>query len=283
MEVTELEVLPEAAPRSEASQSSALANIASVEDIDAQLRRAEKMGEALDKIRTMAIKRTVPSDWISMGRNLYLEGDGALRIAPMIGLQLFNVRKQLNVVDGGVVRVTMRCDARSMLFGTRFDGLEKTRATDDDFLTQNGKKERADLEDVEAAAYKGLVARAVQLLCGLSGLTPEEARDRFGLGVEGTNKVNFKGGQSEAKASDAAGAADAIKDVHRILRKVFEGDDKAAADWLEAATVNKEKGWPGKRDPNKLTEKGAAFVLKKLREMELKYDADLAASEGGAE
>jgi hypothetical protein len=201
----------------------------------------------------------------------------------MIGLRLLNVRKNVNVVDGGVVRVTIRADANSTLFGTRFDGLEKTRASDDAFLTQNGRKERADLEDVEASAYKGLIARATQLLCGLSGLTPDEARDRFGLGAVGTGKVQFKGGQSEAKSNDAAGAADAIKDVHRILRKVFEGDDKAAADWLEAATVNKEKGWPGKRDPNKLTEAGAKFVLGKLKPLETKYDAELAASEGGAE
>jgi hypothetical protein len=179
METTELELVPEPAPYRETDPGSALANIASIEDIDAQLRRAEKMGEALDKIRSMAVKRTVPSDWILMGQTLYLEGDGALRIAPMIGLRLLNVRKNVNVVDGGVVRVTIRADASSTLFGTRFDGLEKTRASDDAFLTQNGRKERADLEDVEASAYKGLIARATQLLCGLSGLTPDEARDRF--------------------------------------------------------------------------------------------------------
>lgn len=260
---------------------SGISSIALMEDIDAQLRRAEKMGEALDKIRTMAIKRTVPSDWISMGKNLYLEGDGALRIAPMIGLQMLNVKRTIDIVDGGVARVTLRCDAVSLLFGTRFDCVEKTRTTADDFLTQNGKKERADIEDVTSAAYKGLVGRAVQLLCGLSGLTEEEARSRFGLGE--STKVNFKGGQSEAKAADAAGAAPGIADIHRILRKVFEGDSKLAADWLEKATENPEKGWPGKRDPNKLTEKGAAFVLKKLAELEKKYDADVAASEGGAE
>ena len=35
----------------------------------------------------------------------------------------------------------------------------------------------------------------------------------------------------------------------------------------DPTTENTEKGWPGKRDAAKLTEKGAAYVVKKLRDM----------------
>lgn len=248
----------------EASQESAA--LVSVGEIEAQIRRAEKMAEALDKIRSLAVARTVPGDWVAMGGNVYLEGDGALRIAPMIGLRMSNVRKSVEIGEGNVVRVTISCDAESALFGTRFSGLSRTRTTADAFLTQNGKKEKADMEDVEASAYKGLVARAVQMLAGLSGLTRDDLQTRFGIKAGG--EVAYKTGASEAKKSDAAAAAPGLVEVQKLLLELFEGDANAAADWLEKATENKEKGWPGKRDANKLTEKGVAFVLKKLQAMD---------------
>ena len=241
------------------------ASIATVEEIDVQLRRAEKMGEALDKLRGMAVKRTVPSDWVAMGETLYLEGDGGLRIAPMIGLQLSRLETDVEHVEGGLVMVTCRADAASALFGTRLPGIERTRTNKDDFLRRG--RDFADIEDVKAAAYKGMIARACQLLLGISGLTPEEAATRFGLDVSKIKGVTYKGGMSEAKRTDAANASGDIAEINKLLIEVFEGNAKAAADWLEKMTENTEKGWPGKRDAAKLTEKGAAYVVKKLRDM----------------
>lgn len=235
--------------------------------IEAQIARAEKMGEALDKLRALAIKRTVPGDWVFHGDQGYLEGDGALRLAPMIGLRLHNVRKLREVADDGHVRVTTTLDASSALFGTEFAGISRTRSTADQFLRQG--REKADLEDVEAASYKGAVARAVQIIAGLSGLSRTDLKDRFGLDLSGAGSVAFKGGQSEAKKADAVQAGGAIAEIHALLLSVFEGNPMAAADWLEKTTENKEKGWQGKRDANRLTEAGAKFVLAKLRALSL--------------
>jgi len=247
-------------------------SIAPVAEIEAQITRAERMGEALDKLRGLAIKRTVPGDWVFHGDQAYLEGDGALRIAPMIGLRLENVRKEREVQEDGVIRVTTTLDASSALFGTQFAGISRTRTTADQFLRQG--RERADLEDVESASYKGAIARAVQLIAGLSGLSRNDLSQRFGLPVEGGNAVTFKGATSEAKAADTAGAAPIIAEINKLLISLFEGNADAAADWLEKTTENKEKGWPGKRSAAKLTEKGAAFVVKKLRDMAAAADRE---------
>lgn len=255
--------------------------MASVAEIEAQIHRAERMGEALDKLRSLAIKRTVAGDWVFHGEQAYLEGDGALRIAPMIGLRLANVVKTREVQEDGVIRVTTTLDASSALFGTEFAGVSRTRTTADQFLRQG--RDRADLEDVESASYKGAVARAVQLLAGLSGLSRSDLKDRFGLGVEG-GSVAYKGGQSEAKKADAVEGSDDVKEVHRILLKLFGEDKKSAGDALEAITEKKgPDGFAGVRDPNKLTAKRAAWSVKKLREREAKFDAEVIAGEGGAE
>lgn len=254
--------------------------MASVAEIEAQIHRAERMGEALDKLRSLAIKRTVAGDWVFHGEQAYLEGDGALRIAPMIGLRLANVVKTREVQEDGVIRVTTTLDASSALFGTEFAGVSRTRTTADQFLRQG--RDRADLEDVESASYKGAVARAVQLLAGLSGLSRSDLKDRFGLGVEG-GSVTYKGGQTEAKKADAVAAGPGIAEIHKLLLKLSEGDPKRGAEILEKLTANPAKGWPGKTDPNRLTERGVEFVLSRLRKMAEDYDKALAETEGGAE
>lgn len=239
--------------------------IASVSEIETQIIRAERMGEALDKLRGLAVKRTVPGDWVFHGETGYLEGDGALRIAPMIGLSLSNVRKEREITDDGHVRVTTTVDASSALFGTTFAGISRTRSTADQFLRQG--REKADVENVESASYKGAVARAVQMIAGLSGLTRDDLKTRFGLDLAGAGSVAYKGGATEAKREDAVNSADAIKEIHKLMLAVFGGDAQSASDWLEKTTANPEKGWIGKRDPNRLTEAGAKFVLNKLRKM----------------
>lgn len=237
-----------------------------VQEIEAQIARAEKMGEALDKLRSLAIQRTVPGDWVFHGENGYLEGDGGIRIAPMIGLRLDNVTKQIEMDESGVVRVTYTADASSALFGTSFGQVARTRTSADPFLAKG--KGKADVENVASAAYKGLIARSVQLIAGLSGLTREDLKNRYGLDLSsGAGSVAFRGGQTAAKREDTAGAAGPIAEIHKLLLQVFGGNEKAAADWLEATTANKEKGWPGKRDANRLTEAGAKFVLARLQKM----------------
>jgi hypothetical protein len=253
---------------------------APVADITAQLARLDLMEKALDRIRATFIRATVPSDWQNFGGTMYLEGDGGTRIAPLLGLRVTNKRMTREVRDDGVIAVTCTADFESTLLGTAYEDVARTRCDNDGFLKQ--KRERADIEDVCAAAEKGCIARGVQLLAGLSGITADEMEKRFGFG-KAVAAVQFRTGAADAKREDRAVTAGPVADIQRLLYKLNMGDTTAAADMLETLTVNHEKGWAGKRDANKLTEKGVAFVMSKLRAMEAEFDRDIAANEGGGE
>jgi len=256
--------------------------LATLSDIQKAIADAEAMAKALDALRSLMIKRTVPGDWIAFGKTVYLEGDGALRVTQLIGLQIRHIRLIENPKESGAVEVTYRMDFGSKLFGTVFPDVERTRSQDDDFLMKDDHW--ADLSDVRAAAYKGCIARGVQLVTGLSGLSIEEMKDRFGFDVSSSSAVQFKSTKADAKRADQASAADGQKEVARLLRKVFTGNDKEAGDWLEMATSKKGPGgWPGKRDCNKLTDANVKWVLPKLLQMEASFDKEIAESEGGGE
>jgi len=256
--------------------------LTTVSEVELAIKEMETLAKKLDSIRGLLIQRTVPGDWIKMGDTVYLEGDGATRLAPLLGLQISRVRMTEETKESGARAITYTADFSSKLFGTMYSDVSRTRAEDDDFLMKKDGS-YADIADVRAAAYKGMVARGVQLVAGLSGLKPEDMKQRFGFDVSNGAVVEYKNSQAAAKRNDQAAAADGQKEVARILFKIFGGDTKVAADWLESATENKQKGWPGKRDPNKLTEAGASFVLKKLRPMEAEYDREHGAGDEAPE
>jgi len=241
-----------------------LAQPASIAEIELMVRRAEFMGEKLDQLRKIAVARTFPSDWILFGKEVYLEANGAFRLHPIIGFSLTNVQKQVEVDDGGVVMVTMTGDASSKLFGTHLERISRTRRSDEPYL-------KGGVEDVESAAYKGLVARATQLVAGLSGITPEELRDRYGMTVGGS--VQFKTGAADARKADQATAGNERADIERLLVKLSDGDAKFAEEILEGITKNEKQGWVGKRRAADLTEAGVRFSLRELLKREAEFDS----------
>jgi hypothetical protein len=171
--------------------------VAPPHDLDFHIVRAEKMADALDRLRSLAIKRTVPGDWKKFGDTYYLEGDGASRIAPVLGLDMKNVTTTRELVEG-VIRITVKADFSSSIFGTRFENVQRTRSSDDEFLSQRGEVE-PDLGDLENAAYKGCLARGAQLVSGLSGLTAQDLWDRFGLKVEAAEVKFQKGAATQGR------------------------------------------------------------------------------------
>jgi len=124
---------------------------------------------------------------------------------------------------------------------------------------------------VESAAYKGLVARATQLVAGLSGITPEELRDRYGMTVGGS--VQFKTGAADARKADQATAGNERADIERLLVKLSDGDAKFAEEILVKLTENPSKGWAGKKRASELTENGVKFVLRELLKREAEFDS----------
>lgn len=283
------------------SGGTSLAEVAAEHEVDRQTRRLLYLAEKSHQIRTALVAGTLPSDWKIFGNDddskAYLEGAGAERVAPLIGLKMVSsaIERDEPVLDGDgesvsvdlggrrqVVRlITITADFESAFFGTRFNSISGACRSDDQFLSQNGRKV-VDIEDQRRAAYTRMLGKAVQRLAGLSGVTKAELRDKYGLGgnVKG---VNFKGGKTQAKQADAAAGAPGLKEIHRILLKLSGGDEEAAGDILEAITFkadtkdaegNIKKGWAGKRDPNRLTENGVKYALGVLQKKEAEFDME---------
>jgi hypothetical protein len=186
-------------------------------------------------------------------------------------------------LDSGGYAITCEADFSCSVFGTTYYGVTRTRRSTDQFLSRKGTVE-PDEEDVRQAAYTGMIARACQLAAGLSGLTRGELKARFGFDPAGGTSVSYKtAGAGDVKKADATAAAPGVKEITRILFKLAGGEEGVAADILEGITVNKEKGWAGKRSAAALTENGVKFALGKLREMEKRFDEDLLKAEGGKE
>ena len=180
-----------------------------------------------------------------------------------------------------VVRlVTVTADFRSGFFGTRFNSISGACRSDDQFLSQRGRK-AVDIEDQRRAAYTRMLGKAVQRLAGLSGVTRADLRDRYGLGGGQAKTAQFKGAVSAAKKADAVAGAPGLKEVCRILLKLSGGEEALAGDILEGITFKADykgtdgtvkKGWPGKRDPNRLTENGIKYALVELQKKEAEFD-----------
>lgn len=244
------------------------------EDLDQRIARSEKMADALDRMRSLAIKRTVPGDWRRFGDTYYLEGDGATRIAPVIGLEMTNVRTSRELLDG-ITRVTVTADFYSSIFQTSFPNVQRTRATDDEFLSQKGDIE-PDLGDLENAAYKGCLARGAQLVAGLAGLSAEDLWTRFGVKVD-AGEVKFQKGAATAMRE---GARDPAAEGDRILTKLCEGDGEAAASMLFKMTDNPTRGYTGSKTAKEVRGGAWTWLLPKLQDMEKKYDAAQSAALG---
>src|SRR3990172_2742547 len=60
----------------------------SVEQIDEATARMERFAASMRNFHVAACRATLPHDWIDFGDKPYLEGEGAMRIAAAIGLQL---------------------------------------------------------------------------------------------------------------------------------------------------------------------------------------------------
>lgn len=278
-----------------------LAEVSAEHEVDRQTRRLLYLAEKSHQIRAALVAGTLAGDWTFMGDSddskAYLEGAGAERVAPLIGLEMVSnaVEKDEPVLDGDgepvsvdiggqrqVVRlVSVTANFRSAFFGTQFNSISGSCRSDDQFLSQRGRKV-VDIEDQRRAAYTRMLGKAVQRLAGLSGVTRADLRDKYGLGGS-AKTAQFKGGKTQAKQADAAAGAPGLKEIHRILLKLSGGDEEAAGDILEAITFkadttdsegNVKKGWAGKRDPNRLTENGVKFALGVLQKKEREFDLE---------
>lgn len=178
--------------------------------IDAIIAVAEKMdalGTALDRIRTFAMRRAMPGDWVRFkGKDddgtLNLAGPGAERIAAAIGVSFieWKAHKEEGRDDKGAwYRWYYNCTALAM--GRRIEAIEGHAGSRDRFFgVKYGKlKDLSDVSesDIRTAARRNAMKEGVRILLGLRRLPIETAKE-LGLNLAHIKTVEFEDNKPSA-------------------------------------------------------------------------------------
>lgn len=182
--------------------------------IDAIIAVAEKMdalGTALDRIRSFAMKRAMPGDWVRFkGKDddgsINLTGPGAERIAAAVGVSFIewkSWKEEGRDEKGPWYRWYFQTTALAM--GRRIEAIIGHAGTRDRFfgVAHGGLKDLSDISeaDIRTAARRNAMKEGVRILLGLRRMPVETAVKELGLIESRIKTVEFGGKSSGSKAA----------------------------------------------------------------------------------
>lgn len=222
----------------------------------------EKQVELVKRARLAVCKLTEPQHWRDIGGNPYLIDAGVHAIASTIGVEFGEPKiteDRGSDEDGEFVNYTCRM---SGTWRGRVLWEEGTGSSRDDFFFKSkGSKvpfKDISIGDVRKKSITNAQHRILNKITGIGGTTWELlANIGINRGAGGTTR--FKG--SEARMSTGSGAWSQDKQRLWGMLVSMEQDEQAASDALFKITENPQKGFVGVRDPKKLTDNQAKFVL----------------------
>ena len=170
-------------------------------------RQAEAYIEAMDKIKTLVLRITRPSDWVDMGGVPYLQATGAEKVARVFGVswEIAEGYPRKEPLPDGHYMYVYRGKFR---LGRHEIEVEGRRSSRDDFfrvryVRKGDKRERIELPpeevdegNVRMAAFTNWINNGIKRLLGLRNLTWE---DLEAAGIKRPEKgVNYQKRESEA-------------------------------------------------------------------------------------
>lgn len=186
--------------------------------IDAAVERIERAAAGLRRLTQAAIQFSRPHDWQQFGDTMYLEGEGAMRIAPAIGMQVGAPEFNKEVV-GDDIFVECLLEVSWPAMGSTFMALGTCDTRDDfwdnekersqinqfrDRATDEAQVRRMLLGFVMKKAHMNAIGRGVSLLLGIHGL---KVSDFEAMGfTPGGAKIDFKKGATRASTKEAKAA-----------------------------------------------------------------------------
>lgn len=203
--------------------------------------QTEKIGKALDRIRTFIMGRALPGDWVQHGDKINVSGPAAERILSSLGLMgvpvtfdgwnyakdtgtdkngdWFNWTYWANVEIGGLRlgRIEGRAGSRDIFFGFEYGAW----------------KDLADVKeaDIRMAARRGVFKEAIKVALGLRGIPADQAQ-LLGLDPSKIKKVEYG---SKKDGSAVGGAQGDFVDV--VADVTVKRSKKAGADGKGGYTI----------------------------------------------
>jgi len=162
---------------------------------------AEKMFDAVIKIKKTALKATNADDWVDQNGNPYLEGSGAEKIAGLFGISWILLNDpQPEFEEDGHFTYTYR--GRFSIGGRTID-IDGSRSSKDPFFKKYDysgpeKKEKPisaiDKRDVKMAALTNLLGNGITRILGIRNLTWEDLQEFAGITKEQVTSIQYKKG-----------------------------------------------------------------------------------------
>lgn len=192
---------------------------------DTYLALAEKRIEFMNKVIRLAIKSTNHRDWVNMGKNPYLCGSGAEKIARNFGIIVDNLKKEK--IEGEDEKgkyyyfiVEGRCSMPSRLMNSNGEPLADsipaigTCSSRDQFFSKaHGRVlplSEIDQGNIVKAAYTNMLVNGITRLLGLRNLTWAELKEQ-GINPDSIAEVTYKG-KSENKPEPPKEKPPEVKD-----------------------------------------------------------------------
>ena len=166
---------------------------------------AEKMFDAVIKIKKTALKATNVDDWVDQNGNPYLEGSGAEKIAGLFGISWILLNDpQPEFEEDGHFTYTYR--GRFSIGGRTID-VDGSRSSKDPFFKKYDysgptKVEKPisaiDKRDVKMSAFTNLLGNGITRILGIRNLTWEDLKEFAGITKEQVTSIQYKKGGEKA-------------------------------------------------------------------------------------
>lgn len=193
--------------------------------------QSQKMGKALDSIRTFVLGRAFPGDWVRFGDKLELSGPAAERVVSslaMMGVPVsFTNWKYWKDTgsDKNGEWFTWWYQADVDISGLHVESVQGRASSRDKFFgyEHNAFKDLGDVKeaDIRMAARRGVIKEGIKMAMGLRAIPAEHAQS-LGLDPSKIKTVEFSsGGNTQASAPAAkAGTPLLVKSVNtRNIKK----------------------------------------------------------------
>lgn len=181
-----------------------------VESMSDALEIIQSRNILFDRIMSVAIKATNPSDWIDQNGKPYLQGSGAEKVARRFGVKIFDTvaeREDLEDEKGKYYLYTVTGKAA---FSDR-DSIEAfgTCSSRDQFFAKrkdnNGESfflpsSEIDMGNIKKSAYTNFLGNAITRLLGIRNLSWADL-DKHGITREGKTSIAYDKGASKAAAT----------------------------------------------------------------------------------
>lgn len=237
-----------------------------IEQVDTRLRW-------LDRVLTLSLKRTRPTDWVLMtsksGVKPYMQGTGAEALARLFGVEW--------KVDNAVRTNSIDEDTKETYYTFEFYGTFSLRSTGEAIQVYGARssndaffreQKKVDWRDVKQAAYTNMIVNGVTRLLGLRTVTLEMLQEA-GVDVDAIPSFGFKGKSKEDERLDTGDKTDVRVKLLELMTTIVGSDHSKLSTFLTELTAFDNPSKPGEKIScssfQKLTPKWAGKVLANLR------------------